>query len=153
MALLPAPFSAIGISRPMNRNPSRYGGIIAVLVLGIGMVAVGKTAFGFALLGLVVLILVLAFLVPPQIKVVFITIAALIGCGVLAWRGVTNEISGTATYYGFFGRGSSPTELVTRAADPGKFRAATNFIWLGSGLLFYVAVSSLISSRRLDPNA
>lgn len=137
----------------MNRNPSRYGGIIAVLVLGIGMIAVGKTTFGFALLGLGGLVLVLAFLVPPQIKVVFITIAALIGSAVLAWHGVTNEISGTATYYGFFDRGGGPNELVTRAADPGKFRAATTFIWIGSGMLLYLAVSTLMSSRKLDPNA
>lgn len=114
----------------MFNSPSRYGGIAAVLVLGIGLLAVGKVGAGIGVLILGSVVLAAALSEDASSKAFFVAIGALLLSGLLGYQAIRNEVTGTATYHQSFGR-SGRSEEVTREAAPAKFREATNFLWAG----------------------
>ena len=133
----------------MTESPSRYGGIAAVLVFGIGLVAVGKTLAGLCaiLLGIVAMGVLLARTSSGKARCA--AVGALMLSGLLAFEAASNEFSGTATYHRGFGRGSR-SEAVTIQSSPAKFRAATNLLWAWSVGSFLVGAGVFAISRRLD---
>jgi hypothetical protein len=136
----------------MTESPSRYGGIAAVLVLGIGLLAVGKTWAGVGVLVFGALAMAIALSPSASGKALFAAIGALVLSGVLACQAASNEIGGTATYHHGFGR-RSRSEQVTREASPAKFREATNFLWAGSILCVLAGAIAFGFSRKLDDSA
>jgi hypothetical protein len=133
----------------MTGSPSRYGGIAAVLVLGIGLLATGRTWGGIAVLAFGLLLL--AFVLCPSAsgRALLAAIGALLLSGLLAWQAAHNELTGTATY----SRGRYHHEFVTREQAPAKFREATNFLWAGSIFAFLVAGMAFTFSRKLQDSA
>lgn len=132
----------------MKESLSQYGGIAAVLVLGIGFLAVGKAGPWLGVLFFIVLGMAIVLAPTASGKALFVAIGALICAGFLAWQAASNELSGTAIYRGV-GRGSR-VELVTRQLSPAKFREATNFLWAGSIVALFAGVVAFNLYRKLD---
>jgi hypothetical protein len=134
----------------MNGCPSRYGGVAAVLVLGIGLLALGKTWLGVGVL--VAGILAMAITLSPGAsgKALFVAIGALILGVVLGYKAASNEATGTAVYHYPRGVRTDPSEEVTRAGSPAKFREATNLLWTGSVLAMTGAAVAFCFYRKLD---
>ncbi len=133
----------------MNNSPSRYGGIAAVMVFGIGLLALGRTWAGVAVLGFGVLVMTIALAPSLAARLAFLAIGALICSGVLAFKAASNEITGKATYCDIFTR-HSHAEPVTRQDSPTKFRRATNVLWVGAILCVLGGVWAFSVARRLD---
>jgi hypothetical protein len=133
----------------MTESPSRYGGIAAVLVFGIGLRAVGKTSAGVGVLVFGAIAMAIALSPGGSGKALFAAIGALLLSGVLGYQAAYNEATGTATYHRGFGRGSR-SEQVTREASPDKFREATNFLWAGSIICVLGGAIAFGFSRKLD---
>ena len=131
----------------MRGTPLRYGGIAAVLLWGIGLLAVGRTGFGVGALALGVLAMAIATSPSPSGKGLFLSVGALILSGVLGYRAASNEITGTATCYP---SGWKPAERVIRENSPAKFREATNFLWAGSIVCAVAGIVIFRLSRKLD---
>jgi hypothetical protein len=129
--------------------PSRYGGIAAVLVFGIGLLAVGKTLAGVGVLVFGVIAMAIALSPSASGKALFAAIGALVLSGVLGYQAASNEVRGTATYHHGFGRGSR-SEQVTREASPAKFREATNLLWAGSIVCVMGGAIAFRFYRKLD---
>src|SRR4051794_4157968 len=108
------------------KNPSKYAGIAAVTVLGIGLLVTGKPWVGLVALGLASLALAVTALPTMAGKVFSLSLAALICSGLFAYFATSNEISGTASYQpGTRG----PSVTVTRRDSPSKFHEITHFRW------------------------
>ena len=133
----------------MTESPSRYGGIAAVLVFGIGLLALGKTWPGVGVLVFGGIAMAIALSPSASGKALFAAIGVLVLSGVLGYQAAFNEISGTATYHHGFGRRSRP-EQVTREAWPTKFREATNLLWAGSIICVVGGVIAFRYSRKVD---
>jgi hypothetical protein len=133
----------------MTESPSRYGGIAAVLVFGIGLLAVGKTWAGVGVLVFGAIAMAIAFSPSASGKALFAAIGGLVLSGVFGYQAASNEISGTAIYHQGFRRGSR-SEHVTREASPAKFREATNFLWAGSIICVLGGAITFRFSRKLD---
>ena len=132
-------------------GPSRYGGIAAVLVFGIGLLAIGRTqaAIGVLFFGVVVMVITLA--PNAAAKLSFFSIAAVIVCSVFTYWAASAEITGRAVYHApkpFSKRWTS--ETVTREGSPVKFRTAANYLWAGSGLCAAAAIVAFRYARKLD---
>ena len=127
----------------MTESPSRYGGIAAVFVLGIGLLAVGKTWAGVGVLIFGTLAMAIALSSSASAKAFFLSVGALILGLVLGYYAASKEVTGTAIYHQGFGR-VSRSERVTREVSAAKFREATNFLWAGS--IFAVAVAAIAFS-------
>jgi hypothetical protein len=129
----------------MNESPSRYGGVAAVMVLGVGMLLVGKTAVGIAILGVGVLAMAIMLAPSASGKALFASIGALICGAAIAYVAASNEITGTATYQpGTRG----PSKIVTRQDSPAKFREVANFRWAMSGVSLVVGVAGIVFCGR-----
>jgi hypothetical protein len=133
----------------MTENPSRYGGVAAVLVFGIGLLAVGKTRAGVGVLVLGIFAMLVVLAPSASGKALFSAIGAMIISGFLGYQAVSNEVNGKATYHRMMGR-SSRFEEVTREASPAKFRAATNVVWAGSILSLLTGAVAFSFYRKLD---
>jgi hypothetical protein len=133
----------------MTEGPSRYGGIAAVLVLGIGLLAVGKMWAGIGVLVFGSIAMAIALSPSASGKALFAVIGFVILSGVLGVRAASNEISGNAIYHHGFGR-RSRSEQVTRDISPAKFREATNFLWAGSIICVLAGAIAFRFSRKLD---
>jgi hypothetical protein len=131
-------------------NPSRYAGLAAVFVFGVGLLIVGQTWAAICVLGLGVFALALAVAPTDSGKALVVAIAALICCAVLVFHAASNEITGRATYHQRpFSRGDR-TEAVTRETAPAKFRSATNLIWgLGVGGAL-VSIAAFVYYRKAE---
>ena len=133
----------------MTESPSRYGGIAAVLVFGIGLLAVGKTWVGVGVLVFGAMAMAIALSPSASGKALFTAIGALVLSGVFGYKAASNEVSGTAIYHHGVGR-RSRSEQVTREASPAKFREATNFLWAGSIVCVLGGAIAFHFSRKLD---
>jgi len=147
----------------MKGSPSRYGGIAAVLVLGLGLMIVGfnlasekhEQAVTMRWAGAVVLIfglLVMAIILSqtPGRKALIAAIGAMIFSGFFAYYAASNEISDTASYHRDFLAKGDRVEAVTRDAAPVKFRKATNYLWAGSGFCLGIAIISFTFHCKLE---
>jgi len=132
----------------MRKSQSLYGGSVAVLVLGIGFIVIGKVWAGLATLAVGSAAMGVALAPSASGQALFVSFGAVILAGLLGYRAISNEITGTATYRG--SRRFSRPELVTRDASPAKFRQATNFLWAGSILCLAVGAVAFGFSRKLD---
>jgi hypothetical protein len=149
----------------MKESPSAYGGVAAVLVLGIGLLIVGfnlppeqyDRAVAMRWIGAVAVVLGLVGTAvtlskTTAHKALFVGIGTMIYAGFLAYNAASSELSGTAHYFhqpdylGFSLQG----EAVTRDASPAKFRSATNDLWELSGLCLGFSLISFILYRKLD---
>src|ERR1039458_3480292 len=96
----------------MKESPSAYGGIAAVLVLGLGLLIVGlslpperhEQAVAMRWTGAVALVLGLVVMAvalsqTPARKALFVAVGAMIYTGFFAYNAASNEITGTATYH------------------------------------------------------
>jgi hypothetical protein len=133
----------------MTESPARYGGIAAVLVFGIGLLAVGKTWAGLGVLVIGATAMAMALSSSASGKALFAAIGAVVLGGVLGCQAASNEVSGTAIYHHGFGR-RSRSELVTREVSPAKFREATNVLWAGSIICVLGGAIAFGFSRKLD---
>jgi hypothetical protein len=145
-----------------NRSPSAFGGIAAVMVLGVGSLIVAfnlppemhdravsmvhagvfTLAVGVFAMGII--------LSPTQAgKCLVIAIGAIICSGILAYYAASNEWTGRAVYHEGWGRGAR-SEPVTRDASPVKFRQATNFLWGVGGLCLGVSIIVFTLYRKVD---
>jgi hypothetical protein len=146
----------------MRGSPSQYGGIAAVLVLGVGLLIVGFnmppeqheraielrwTGAFISVFGLLVMGISLSQTLA--LKALFVAIGATIGCGTFIYLAASNEISGTATYHSSFLAKDDKGEVVTRVSAPEKFRAATNVWWGGGALCFGVSVIGFTIYRKI----
>jgi hypothetical protein len=131
-------------------SPSRYAGLAAVFVLGVGLLIVGNTWAGVCTLGLGVFAMAIDLAPCISGKALVVAIGALICCAVLVSQAASNEITGRANYHQRpFSRGDT-TEAVTRKTSPAKFRAATNLLW-GLGLTgALVSVGGFVYCRKAD---
>lgn len=129
----------------MIEGPSKYGGIAAVMVFGVGLLIVGKTWIGLSVLGIGVFVLAVALLPTAAGKTISVAIAALICSGAFAYHAASNELTGKATYQPGI-RGSA---TVTREGSPSKFREVTNLRWGESGFCLVVSVVGFIFYRKL----
>ena len=132
-------------------GPSRYGGIAAVLVFGIGLLAMGKTWAGIGVLFLGGVVMAIALALSAAAKLSFLSVAAVIlGC-VLSFWAASAEITGRAVYHEPMPfRKSWTSEAVTRDVSPVKFRTATNYLWAGSALCVAAAIVAFRFARKLD---
>jgi hypothetical protein len=131
----------------VKESPSRFAGIAAVILLGLGLLITGKLGLGLSVLGLGVLVLAVTVSPTAAGKAIFVAITALICSGVFAYHAASNEITGKATYQPRI-RGSFVT--VTRHDSPSRFREITNIRWATSALCLGVSVISFIFYRKLD---
>lgn len=147
----------------MKESPSAYGGIAAVLVLGLGLLIVGRSlpqdrhdqAVAMRWMGAVALVLGLVVMAvtlsqTPARKALYAAIGAMIYTGFFAYNAVSNEITGTATYHLHVLAKGDKAEAVARDISPVKFRKATNFLWGGSGVCLGIALVSLALNRKLE---
>jgi hypothetical protein len=146
----------------MKEKPA-YGGIAAVLVLGVGLLTVGlslpperhEQAAAMKWTGAVALVLGLVLMAvnlsqTPARKALYAAMGAMIYTGFFAYNAAANELTGTATYHRYFLAKGDKAEAVTRDTSPVKFRKATNFLWGGSGVCLGIAVISLALNRKLE---
>ena len=147
----------------MKESPSAYGGIAAVLVLGVGLLIVGlslpperhEQAVGMRWMGAVALVLGLVVMAvslsqTPARKALFVAMGSMVYTGFFAYNAAANEIAGTATYHLHVLAKGDKAEAVTRDTSPVKFRKATNFLWGGSGVCLGIAVIGLALNRKLE---
>jgi hypothetical protein len=129
------------------QSPSKYGGMAAAAVLGVGLLLIGKTSAGLSVLGVVILVMAITITPTMARKAFFAAIGALICSGILAYWAASNELSGSATYHPGI-RGRSVT--VTRQDSPSKFREVTNITWGESGFCLVISVVGFTFYRKLD---
>jgi|GEM_PF-4614759 len=131
----------------MIEGPSKYGGIAAVMVFGVGLLIIGKTSTGLEVLG--VGILATAVMCAPTLaaKVFFLAVGALVCSGTFAYSAASSEITGRAADLPGM-RGKVVT--VTRVDSPSKFREVTNVRWGASGFFLIVGGMGFLYSRKLD---
>ena len=67
-------------------------------------------------------------------RLLVVTIAAVIYGGALAYFAVASEISGKSVYYPHMFSRELLEEPVTRESSPSKFRVSTNYKWAGSAV-------------------
>ena len=132
-------------------GPSRYGGIAAVLVFGIGLLAIGRTQAGICVLFFGVVVMSIALAPNAAAKLSFLSIAAVILTSVFIYWASSAEITGKAIYHEpiRFRKGWT-SEPVTREGSPVKFRTAANYLWAGSGLSAAAAIVAFRFARKLD---
>jgi hypothetical protein len=145
-----------------NRSPSAFGGIAAVMVLGVGSLivafslppemhdrAVSMMYAGAIALGLGTFAMGIALSPTQAGKYLVTAIGAMICSGILAYHAALNEWTGNAVYHVGWGRGAI-SEPVTRDASPVKFSQATNFLWGVSGFVLGVCIISFTLYRKAD---
>lgn len=131
----------------MIEGPSKYGGVAAVMVFGVGLLIVGKTLAGLGVLG--VGILATAVMCAPTFaaKAFFLAIGALVCSGTFAYSAASSEITGRATDLpGIRGK----VVIVTRVDSPSKFREVTNVRWGACGFCLIVSGLGFLYSQKLD---
>jgi hypothetical protein len=129
----------------MIEGPSRYGGVAAVMVFGVGLLIVGKIMTGLAVLGVGVLALLVMGAPTFAAKVFFLAVGALVCSGAFGYRATSNEITGKATYV----QGKAKIVTVTRDDSRSKFREVTNVSWAISGFCLIVSGLGFVYSRKL----
>src|SRR5439155_26859114 len=130
-----------------------YGGIAAVLVWGIGLLAVGKTWSGVFVLVMGAVAMAVALSSTLGAKALFVAIGALICTGLFAYRAGSNELTGKAIYYRSVGTRAGRSEPVTRKDSPAKFREATDFLWAESVGCLLVGIVAFNFYRKFDASA
>jgi hypothetical protein len=133
----------------MSQSPSRYAGIAAVAVLGVGLLMAGKTLAGAAVLGFIAFVVALALSPDSSARFLIGTIGAIICGSFFAYQAGANEITGRAVYHHGYGRSSWP-EPVTREESPAKFREATNLKWTLSIFCLGIGTVTFLFHRRLE---
>jgi hypothetical protein len=130
----------------MIEGSSKYGGIAAVMVFGVGLLIVGKILTGLAVLGVGVLALPVMGAPTLAAKAFFLAVGALVCSGAFGYRATSNEITGKAIYV----QGKAKIVTVTRQDSPAKFREVTNVSWAISGFCLIVSGLGFDYSRNLD---
>jgi len=126
----------------MTEGPSRYAGIAAAMVFGVGLLLVGNVWSGLGVLGFSGLLLAIT-----TGKIFALAVGALICSGIFAYCAASNEITGTASYQpGIRGRAVT----VTRQQAPVKFREVTNLRWGLTGLFLLAGVAGFILCQKLE---
>ncbi|HWD91710.1 MAG TPA: hypothetical protein VG938_05090 [Verrucomicrobiae bacterium] len=131
----------------MVKGSSKYGGAVAVIVFGVGLLIVGSILKGLEVLGVGVLALAVVCAPTLTARAFFLSVGAVICSGVFIYCAISNEITGTARYAPGM-RGRSVT--ATRADSPAKFREVVNFRWAAGGFFLIVGGLGLAYCRKLD---
>ena len=145
-----------------NRSPSAFGGIAAVMVLGVGCLivafnlppdmhdrAVAMMHTGVFALALGMFVMGLALSPTLAGKCLVIAIGAIMCGGILAYHAASNEWTGQAVYHEGWGRGAT-SEPVSKKTSPVKFRQATNLLWGVGGLFLGVSIISFLIYQKAD---
>jgi hypothetical protein len=82
----------------MNQSATRYAGVAAAFVFGVGLLIVGKTLAGIGVLGMSVYFLGMTLSSEQATKAFFTAVVAVIWSGIFAYQATTNEITGQAMY-------------------------------------------------------
>src|SRR2546423_9510404 len=126
----------------MNGRPSKYGTVVAAIMIGVAYgVIMERTTTLIFLLALAAFFIALRFVPDASAALLVITIGAGVCAGVLVFFALFSEITGEATEYYMRGR-SLKGEPVTRSDTPFRFRRANNIKW-GSSLLFAGAATAM----------
>ena len=153
--------SSFGID-PMNDSPSKYGGLAAVFVFGVGLLIVGfslpaerhaqavSMRWGGALVlvfGIVVIMTQAGSLNRALVLSVFATTCSV----ALVFSAARSEITGRAVYHHrFLSRSGWRTEAVSRQEKPEMFREATNVRWALSIVCAGVGIGSFVFYRKTE---
>ncbi len=146
----------------MNDSPSKYGGLAALFVFGVGFLIVGfslpaerhpqavSMRWGGALVlafGVVVIMVQTGWLSRALAASVIAAICAV----ALGYSAARSEITGTAVYHHhFLMRYRWRTEAVTRQEKPEMFREATNVRWALSTVCAAVSIGSFVFYRKTE---
>ena len=146
----------------MNDSPSKYGGLAAVFVFGVGLLIVGfslpaerhaqavSMRWGGALVmafGAIVIMVQTGRLSGALVVSVVATICAT----ALVLSAARSEITGRTVYHHhFLMRHGWRTEAVTRQEKPEMFREATNARWALSLVCAGVSVGSFVFYRKTE---
>ena len=145
----------------MNDSPSKYGGLAAVFVFGVGLLIVGfnlpaerhAQAVSMRWTGVFVLTLgLLAMMIQAGwiSKALAVSIAATICTSALFFSAARSEITGSAVYHHNFLTRHGWREQVTRQEKPEMFREATNVRWALSIVCAAVSVGSFMVYRKTE---
>ena len=133
----------------MNQGVSKYAGVAAAFVFGVGLLFVGKVLAGVGVLGMATYALAATLSSEFSTKALLTAITAIIWSGFLAYQAAGNEITGNAIYRHGIGRGSW-TEPVTRKDSPAKFREATNLKWGLSSICIMISIVAFMFYRKTN---
>ena len=145
-----------------NGNPSNYGGIAGVFVLGVGLLIVGfslpvaryEHAVSTRWAGACVLafgILVVMIQAGWVSRALVTSVLAAICTAAFVFSAARSEITGRAVYHHkFLSRHGWRTESVTRQEKPQMFREATDIRWALSFVCATVSVCSFLSYRKTE---
>ena len=140
-------------------NPSKYGGIAALFVFGVGSLIVGFSlpaerhdqAVSLRWTGALVLTFGVVFVTGWFNRVLMTSIAAMICAIALLFSAARSETTGKAIYHHrFLLRGGGRSEAITRQEKPEMFREATNARWALSIFLVAVSIGSFMFYRKAE---
>ena len=146
----------------MTDSPSKYGGLAAVFVFGVGLLIVGfnlppeRHAQAVAMRWAAACALAFGFLEmmvqSGRIRrVLVVSVAAMTCAAALFFFAARSEITGRAVYHNnFLMRYSWRTEPVTRQDKPQMFRAATNARWALGIVCAAVGIGSFVFYRKTE---
>jgi hypothetical protein len=146
----------------MNDGPSKYGGLAAVFVFGVGLLIVGfnlpverhAQAVSMRWTGAFVLAFGLFATVIQAgwiSRTLVVSVAATICTAALVFSAAHSEITGRAVYHhNFLMRHGWRTEPVTRQEKPEMFREATNVRWTLSIVCAVVSIGSFVFYRKTE---
>ena len=146
----------------MNDSPSKYGGLAAVFVFGVGLLIVGfnlpverhAQSVSMRWAGTFVLafgMLLMAIQVDWISRALAVSFVAAICTVALLFSAARSEITGRAVYHhNFLMRHRWRTEPVTRQDRPDMFREATNVRWALSILCAATSLGSFVFYRKTE---
>ena len=141
----------------MNHSPSKYAGLAAAAVFGVGLMILALNLPAerrpqTGALAFMMLFLLFAILLRTGWfnRALVVSLAAMICCVALVFSASRSEITGTTVYYHRFLMKRGWTEAVTRQQKPDMFREATNVRWTLSVLFAAVSVGSFVLYQKLE---
>jgi hypothetical protein len=145
-----------GSLEAMENDRSNYAGLAAAAVFLVGLLIVGNAAVRIAVLALITVVTAMAVSSRSQ-QFLVLAVTAAVCSTLVAYKAVSFEVRGEATYFNGHGRRHLGTELVTRERSPEKFGKAIKETWaacLFLGLISGICFTFHRQQRRAeyDPN-
>lgn len=133
----------------METDRSNYAGLAAASVFLVGLLIVGNAAVRIAVLGVIAFGIALAVSRTQSRRLLVWSIAIALCSTMVAYKAVSFQIRGEATYFNGKGRWYLGTELVSRNGSPAKFRQAIQETWGVSMFLALVTGICFTFHRKL----
>jgi len=123
----------------MVNERSNYAGIAAASVFLVGLLIVGNAAVRVAVLALITFAIALAISRTQSQRFLVGAVAVAICSAMVAYRAVSFQVRGKATYFNGHGRSYLGSELVTREGSPVKFDQAIKQTWTACTFLALIS--------------